>query len=94
MTNYRQILNISWPFGGWSVEKPAVRRPWDIDRVHWTAEVKDASGQRWSVDSWYRRHGHLPFVMPLESWRREELAWDVPHNNLNAYPKLVTQLCH
>ena len=95
-TNTTTFLHVLSELGwlpGWSVEKPSVRKPWDINRVHWTAVVKDASGQRWSVDSWYRRHGHLPFVMPLENWGREELAWDVPHNSFNAYPKLVTQLC-
>mgnify|MGYP001816755304 FL=1 len=95
-TNTTTFLHVLSELGwlpGWSIEPPAVRKPWDINRVHWTAVVKDVAGKHWSVDSWYRRHGHLPFVMPLINWQREERAWDMPHQNFNAYPKLVTELC-
>ena len=95
-TNTTTFLHIMSDLGwipGWTVLAPAVRKPWDINRVHWTAVAADQSGQQWSVDSWYRRHGHLPFVMPLKNWRREELAWNGPHQALNPYPKQVSELC-
>ena len=95
-TNTTTFLHILSELGwlpGWSVISPAVRKPWHINRVHWTAVVKNGTGERWSVDSWYRRHGHLPFVMPLVNWQREERAWDAPHQQINRYPKLVSQLC-
>ena len=79
---------------GWQVIDPKVRKPWDINRVHWTAVVQDDNNKKWSVDSWFRRHGHLPFVMPLSNWQREELAWEGPHQQYNPYPKNITDLCH
>ena len=95
-TNTTTFLKVLLELGylqGWQIIEPKVRKPWDINRVHWTAAVRDSSNKTWSVDSWFRRHGHLPFVMPLSNWQREELAWEGPHQQLNPYPKNVADLC-
>ncbi|MEM7469212.1 MAG: hypothetical protein AAF387_20335 [Pseudomonadota bacterium] len=95
-TNTTTFINVLIDLGylnDWHVVKPAVRKPLDINRVHWTAVVSDVNNRQWSVDSWFRRHGHLPFVMPLNNWRREELAWKGEHQRFNPYPKTVPELC-
>lgn len=35
---------------------------------HATAVVREKSGQRWAVDSWYEAAGGPPDLMPLEEW--------------------------
>ena len=35
---------------------------------HSTAVVRDKSGKRWAIDSWYEPAGGLPDVMPLDQW--------------------------
>ncbi len=37
---------------------------------HWTAVIKDNTGQSWAVDSWYEAGGGLPDIMPLQEWKR------------------------
>ena len=37
---------------------------------HWTAAIKDVTGQNWAVDSWYEAGGGLPDIMPLQEWKR------------------------
>jgi len=95
-TNTSTFLKVLQDLGqlpGWSVQAPSVRKAWDINRVHWTAVLKDSNNKLWSVDSWFRRHGHLPFMMPLENWQREELAWEGEHNRHNPYPDVISALC-
>lgn len=92
-TTFLSVLQDLGQLPGWSVQSPSVRKPWDINRVHWTAVAKDSGSKLWSVDSWFRRHGHLPFVMPLGNWKREELAWEGVHNARNPYPKSTVELC-
>ncbi len=37
---------------------------------HTTAVLGEVKGgQRWAVDSWTRKYGEMPEVMPLEAWR-------------------------
>ncbi len=36
---------------------------------HWTAVIKDTSGKKWAVDSWYEPAGGHPDIMPLDHWR-------------------------
>ena len=73
---------------------PEVRNVLDFHGVHWTAVVTDKrSGSPWSVDSWFRPHGHLPFVMPLADWTREKKAWEPPYDKANPYPETIQELC-
>ncbi|MDX1345744.1 MAG: hypothetical protein R3179_07585, partial [Sedimenticolaceae bacterium] len=51
------------------------------------------SGDQWSVDSWFRPNGHLPMVMPLQSWLDEKKAWEAPYERLNPVPGSINQLC-
>jgi len=96
-TNTSTFLRILADLGalpGWRVGAPAVRKPLDLNRVHWTAVAIDArSGQPWAVDAWYRPHGHLPFVLPLADWRRERNGWEAPLAALNPYPRFSDELC-
>lgn len=92
-TTFLSVLQDLGYLPGWSVQAPHVRKPWDINRVHWTAVAKDPKNTLWSIDSWFRRHGHLPFVMPLGNWKKEELAWEGAHNVHNPYPKSTLELC-
>ncbi|GAB5506872.1 MAG: hypothetical protein Rhirs2KO_20350 [Rhizobiaceae bacterium] len=36
---------------------------------HWTAVIKDTSGKKWAVDSWFEPGGGMPDVDPLDYWR-------------------------
>ncbi len=36
---------------------------------HWTAVIKDTSGTKWAVDSWYEPAGGKPDVTTLAYWR-------------------------
>lgn len=91
---YLEILQALGQLPGWTVAAPEVRNLLQIHGVHWTAVVIDKpSGRRWSVDSWFRPHGHLPFVMPLADWGRDKKAWDPPYANANPYPESMQELC-
>ncbi|MEM8749266.1 MAG: hypothetical protein AAGF28_03125 [Pseudomonadota bacterium] len=37
---------------------------------HKSARIIDASGQQWTVDSWYERDGEPAQIMRLEKWRK------------------------
>jgi len=91
---YLKILADLGQLPGWSVTKPVVRNVMDFYGVHWTAVVTEqGTGKKWSVDSWFRPHGHLPFVMPLADWERDKKAWDPPFSNQNPYPDSMEELC-
>lgn len=93
-TTYLQILQDLGQLPGWAVAEPEVRNVLDFYGVHWTAVVTDKdSGKNWSVDSWFRPHGHLPFVMPVADWTRDKKAWDPPFNKQNPYPQSMQELC-
>lgn len=96
-TNTTTFLSVLVDLGalpGWTVDRPSVRRPLDLNRVHWTAvAVDETSRVRWAVDSWFRPHGHLPFVQPLADWRDERKAWEPPFAALNPYPRYSYELC-
>lgn len=93
-TTFLQILQDLGEMPGWSVAPPVGRNFLVFFMVHWTAVVSDeASGDQWSVDSWYRPHGHLPFVLPLANWLDEDLGWISPFTDLNPYPQYTSQLC-
>jgi hypothetical protein len=93
-TTYLRILQDLGQLPGWSVTSPEVRNVLDFHGVHWTAVVTDKrSGSPWSVDSWFRPHGHLPFVMPLADWTREKKAWEPPYDKANPYPETIQELC-
>ena len=93
-TTFLKVLQEYSQLPGWSVSAPAVRDLLDIQRVHWTAVlIDDDSGLQWSVDSWFRPHGHLPFVMPLSDWLESKKGWEPPFDKLNPYPRYVNELC-
>ncbi len=38
---------------------------------HWAGQIEEVgSGQRYVVDSWFADNGALPFVQPLDEWRK------------------------
>lgn len=40
--------------------------------THWTASISEiGSEQVYAVDSWYRDNGEMPYIQPLEDWRRK-----------------------
>jgi hypothetical protein len=91
---YLKILEALGQLPGWSVAKPVVRNVMDFYGVHWTAVVTEqGTGKKWSVDSWFRPHGHLPFVMPLADWERDKKAWEPPFSRQNPYPESMAELC-
>ena len=93
-TTYLHILEDLGTLPGWIVSSPRVRMTSSINRVHWTAVVVDeTTEERWSVDSWYRENGHLPFVVPLDDWLRESRGWEPPFDRLNPYPVRSDDLC-
>jgi hypothetical protein len=51
---------------------PRVRRnKLFVFATHWTATIRElASGERYAVDTWFRRNGYPAVVMPLEAWKR------------------------
>lgn len=39
--------------------------------THWTATIREVeSGRIFAVDSWYRDNGELPYVQPIDDWKR------------------------
>ncbi len=94
-TTYLHILRDIGELAGWTVSSPKVRNLFDITAVHWTAVIIDTeSGLPWSVDSWYRPNGHLPMVMPLQSWIDEKKAWEQPFKPINSTPNSISELCN
>ena len=93
-TTYLRILHDLGELTGFTVTKPEVRNLLDLHGVHWTAVVAENSdGKLWSVDSWFRPHGHLPFVMPLADWKKDKKAWEPPYTKENPYPVSIQELC-
>lgn len=93
-TTYLKILQDLGQLAGFSVTNPEVRNLMDFHAVHWTAVVADKSdGKLWSVDSWFRAHGNLPFVMPLTDWKKDKKAWEAPYSKTNPYPVSIQELC-
>ena len=40
--------------------------------AHWTAVIGEVdSSAKFAVDSWYRDNGELPYIQPLEDWKRK-----------------------
>jgi hypothetical protein len=94
-TTFLHILQDLQELPGWSVSSPRVRHLFSATQVHWTAVVIDAdSRSSWSVDSWYRPHGHLPMVIPLSGWIDDKLGWEPPFDRLNATPHFSYELCN
>jgi hypothetical protein len=96
-TNTRTYLHILMDLGevdGWSMASPEIRNRFDVNTVHWTAVIRDETdGQPWSIDSWFRPNGHLPFVMPLSGWKQEHPGWQPPFDRHNPYPQYSHELC-
>ena len=93
-TNYLHVLRELGRLSGWRIADPEVRNPVNLRLVHWTAvAVDEASGSRWSVDSWFRPNGHLPYVMPLAEWVADKEGWVAPFDALNPFPAYVDELC-
>jgi hypothetical protein len=48
--------------------------------THWTASISEIdSDQVYAVDSWYRDNGEMPYIQPLDDWRRKR-AFPVAYN--------------
>jgi hypothetical protein len=93
-TTFLHILDDIGELNGWRVSIPKVRNRFAINGVHWTAVLIDMkSSLRWSVDSWYRPNGHLPMVMPLQSWIEEKKPWQPPFARMNITPHSIHELC-
>jgi hypothetical protein len=93
-TTYLHLLRDLRQLSGWTIAEAEVRDLTDFRNVHWTAVVIDDKTQKpWSVDSWFRPNGHLPFVMPLGAWVASKKAWEPPFDKLNPYPDSVPELC-
>jgi len=94
-TTYLHVLRDIGELPGWKISSPEVRNRFNIHGVHWTAVITDMeSGLHWSVDSWFRPNGHLPMVMPLQSWIDEKKAWEAPFARVNAVPGSIHELCY
>jgi len=93
-TTYLRILHDLGKTPGWTILAPEVRERFSLEAVHWTAAIADqATGAHWTVDSWFRPNGHLPFVEPLAAWLEAKKAWDPPYEALNPSPPHVEELC-
>jgi hypothetical protein len=72
-TNTRRLLDLLAAMGALRhhvVERNASRGIFLDQRYpHQTAVVRERSGTRWVVDSWYEPAGGPPDIMPLEEWR-------------------------
>ena len=39
--------------------------------THWTASIREIdSGRVFAVDSWYRDNGEMPYLQPIDEWKR------------------------
>lgn len=93
-TTYLSVLQDIGVLPGWTVSLPKVRNLFDLTGVHWTAVIIDTNtGLHWSVDSWYRPNGHLPMIMPLQSWLDGNKAWEPPFDQINVVPHSIHDLC-
>jgi hypothetical protein len=93
-TTFLRILDELSVLDGWTASNPRVRDRFNLWQVHWTAVViDDRNGDHWAVDSWFRPHGHLPFVMPLSGWLAGKKGWKAPFDKSNPYPRYVSELC-
>lgn len=93
-TNFLHILGALQELPGWQVVEVEVRDRLSPKDVHWTAVVRDlATGVPWSVDSWFRPHGHLPDVQPLKDWVTGAEAWKPPFEVFNPIPQTADELC-
>lgn len=92
-TTFLRVLRDLQDLPGWRIAEAVVRDRLTED-VHWTAVITDeGTGEDWAVDSWYRPHGHLPFVQPLGAWGAGDKAWEPPFEVLNPFPRRVDELC-
>lgn len=92
-TTYLHVLHELGLLKGWSPAPPQVRDVFSMS-VHWTAVAIDRErDEAWSVDTWYRPNAHLPFVMPLTSWKGNAIGWETPFARRNPYPRYSNQLC-
>jgi hypothetical protein len=63
----------------WHVVEPRVRRNLWIVLTHWTAVISERhTGRQFAVDSWFLDNGQLPYVQPLEHWRRGAAFAEAP----------------
>lgn len=93
-TTFLRILNDLSMLDGWIVSTPRVRDRFNLWQVHWTAVIIDErSGDHWSVDSWFRPHGHLPYLMPLADWIAGKKGWKAPFDKFNPYPRYISEIC-
>jgi hypothetical protein len=93
-TNFLHILSELQGLPGWQVVEVEVRDRLSPKDVHWTAVLRDvATGALWSVDSWFRPHGHLPDVQPLKDWVTGAEAWKPPYEVFNPTPQTADELC-
>jgi len=49
-----------------TVVEAAYRR--SIFNQHWAAQIEDAGGRRFTVDSWFRPNGYPPLVQRADAW--------------------------
>ncbi|HSH42179.1 MAG TPA: hypothetical protein VK973_08650 [Arenicellales bacterium] len=92
-TTYLNVLSDLGLLPGWSIKEPRIRHRFS-ELVHWTAVVVDSrDAGSWSVDTWLRPNGHLPFVMPLQAWKDDKVPWDPPFAALNPVPSYSSQFC-
>lgn len=92
-TTYLHVLSDLGLLPGWTLGAPRVRHRFS-DLVHWTAVVTDSrDDDSWSVDTWLRPNGHLPFVMPLGDWKSDKVPWDPPFAGWNPTPRYSNQFC-
>ena len=79
-TNFLSIHEALDLLPEWSVGTPEVRNRIDNGLAHWTTVmIDDQSGEPWSIDSWFRPHGHLPYVMPRVSWAENKKGREAPY---------------
>ncbi|NEV64113.1 hypothetical protein [Thiorhodococcus minor] len=92
-STFLAILKDLGAWDDWQLGEPVARDKFTVD-VHWTATLIDAStGDTWAIDSWFRPHGHLPFVSPIRDWKAGRKPWLPPLDKLNLYPRSVGTLC-
>ncbi len=64
----------------WHQVHPKQRRIVWFVATHWTASISEVgSEQVYAVDSWYRDNGEMPYIQPLDDWKRRS-AFSVAYN--------------